>query len=76
MSILLDAAVISLARDIPAPHMFPIHAVAESARRAVEADGRVALNYGRLTARSLKGGPDEPMCSELHLEHEVDHGRL
>jgi 2-aminoadipate transaminase len=46
MSVLPDAAVISLARGIPSPDMFPVRELAESARRAVEEDGRVALNYG------------------------------
>jgi 2-aminoadipate transaminase len=46
MSVLPDAAVVSLARGIPSPDMFPVHQLAESARRAVEEDGRVALNYG------------------------------
>jgi 2-aminoadipate transaminase len=46
MSVLPDAAVISLARGIPSPDMFPVHELAESARQAVEEDGRVALNYG------------------------------
>ena len=46
MSVLPDAAVISLARGVPSPDMFPVHELAESARQAVEVDGRVALNYG------------------------------
>jgi 2-aminoadipate transaminase len=40
------AGTISFARGIPSPDMFPVAALAESARRAVENDGRVALNYG------------------------------
>ena len=46
MSVLPDTNVISLARGIPSPDMFPIRLLAESARQAVEEDGRVALNYG------------------------------
>ena len=37
---------VSFARGIPSPDMFPLEQLAESARRAVESDGRVALNYG------------------------------
>ena len=46
VNVLPDADTISFARGIPSPDMFPIAALAESARRAVENDGRVALNYG------------------------------
>lgn len=46
MSLLPEANVISFARGIPSPDMFPLAQLAESARRAVENDGRVALNYG------------------------------
>lgn len=46
MTVLPPAGTISFARGIPSPDMFPIEALAESARRAVENDGRVALNYG------------------------------
>jgi 2-aminoadipate transaminase len=37
---------ISFARGVPSPDMFPLARLAESARRAIESDGRVALNYG------------------------------
>ena len=46
MSLLPEANVISFARGIPSPDMFPLEQLAESAKRAVERDGRVALNYG------------------------------
>jgi DNA-binding transcriptional MocR family regulator len=46
MSVLPETDVISFARGVPAPDMFPLAQLADSARRAVEVDGRVALNYG------------------------------
>lgn len=46
MSVLPPADVISFARGVPSPDMFPVAQLADSARRAVEEHGRVALNYG------------------------------
>ena len=46
MSVLPGEGVISLARGVPSPDMFPLERLAESARRAVEVHGRTALNYG------------------------------
>jgi 2-aminoadipate transaminase len=46
MSVLPEANVISFARGVPSPDMFPLDRLSESARRAIDADGRVALNYG------------------------------
>jgi 2-aminoadipate transaminase len=46
VTVLPQSGTISFARGIPSPDMFPVEALAESARRAVENDGRVALNYG------------------------------
>jgi 2-aminoadipate transaminase len=46
MSLLPAPGTISFARGIPSPDMFPVDALAEAARRAVEIHGRVALNYG------------------------------
>jgi 2-aminoadipate transaminase len=46
VSVLPDTGVISFARGIPSPDMFPVELLAECARRAIEEDGRVALNYG------------------------------
>ena len=46
MNLLPATGTISFARGVPSPDMFPVAARAESARRAVENDGRVALNYG------------------------------
>lgn len=46
MNLLPEADVISFARGIPSPDMFPVARLAESASSAVERVGRVALNYG------------------------------
>jgi len=46
MSLLPAPGTISFARGIPSPDMFPVDALAEAARRAVQIHGRVALNYG------------------------------
>ena len=46
MSVLPGTGMISFARGVPSPDMFPVARLAESARRAIEDDGRVALNYG------------------------------
>lgn len=46
MSVLPETNVISFARGIPSPDMFPLAQFAESARHAIENGGRVALNYG------------------------------
>jgi 2-aminoadipate transaminase len=46
VSLLPAPGTISFARGIPSPDMFPVDALAEAARRAVEIHGRVALNYG------------------------------
>ena len=46
MSVLPGTDVISFARGVPSPDMFPLEELAEFARRAIEQDGRVALNYG------------------------------
>lgn len=46
MSIIPAEGVISFARGVPSPDMFPYAQLAESARRAVEVHGRTALNYG------------------------------
>jgi len=46
MSVLPPADLISFARGVPSPDMFPVAQLADSARRAVEEHGRVALNYG------------------------------
>jgi 2-aminoadipate transaminase len=46
MSVLPSPGVISLARGIPSPDMFPAELLAQCASRAVERHGRVALNYG------------------------------
>src|SRR6201987_465747 len=45
-SILPDPRMISLARGIPAPDMFPVDELAQCASAAILRHGRVALNYG------------------------------
>lgn len=45
-SVLPDPDVISFARGVPSPDMFPLDLLAECAARAVAEHGRVALNYG------------------------------
>jgi 2-aminoadipate transaminase len=46
MSVLPAAGVISFARGIPAPEMFPSDELAEASRRAFQRHGSTALNYG------------------------------
>jgi DNA-binding transcriptional MocR family regulator len=46
VSVLPDVGVVSFARGVPSPDMFPVERLAECARAAVEKHGRVALNYG------------------------------
>jgi 2-aminoadipate transaminase len=46
VSVVPAPGTVSFARGIPSPEMFPVEALALSAWRAVERDGRVALNYG------------------------------
>jgi DNA-binding transcriptional MocR family regulator len=69
VSLLPEANVISFARGIPSPDVFPIAQLAESARRAVEEDGRVALNYG-------PPGGFEPLREWVADRHDVDPGRV
>src|SRR5665647_50972 len=69
MSLLPEANVISFARGIPSPDMFPLAQLAESARRAVENDGRVALNYG-------PPGGYGPLRDWLGERHGVAPGRV
>jgi DNA-binding transcriptional MocR family regulator len=52
MSLLPEASVISFARGIPSPDMFPLEQLAESAKRAVENHGRVALNLKTIASAS------------------------
>jgi DNA-binding transcriptional MocR family regulator len=69
MSLLPEANVVSFARGIPSPDVFPIAELAESARRAVEQDGRVALNYG-------PPGGFEPLREWVAERHGVPPGRV
>jgi DNA-binding transcriptional MocR family regulator len=69
VSVLPATGTISFARGIPSPDMFPIKALAESARRAVEIDGRVALNYG-------SPGGFEPLREWLAARHGVPPERV
>ncbi len=46
MSVVPDPGVISFARGVPAPEMFPTAALVRAARRAIEEHGHIALNYG------------------------------
>jgi 2-aminoadipate transaminase len=46
VSVLPDPGVISFARGVPSPDMFPLELLAACAEQAVREDGRVALNYG------------------------------
>ena len=67
--LLPEANVISFARGIPSPDMFPVALLAESARRAVCDHGRVALNYG-------PPGGYEPLREWLGKRHGVAPGRV
>jgi DNA-binding transcriptional MocR family regulator len=69
MSLLPEANVISFARGIPSPDMFPLAQLAESAKRAVEQDGRVALNYGPPAGFG-------PLREWLGERHGVEPGRV
>lgn len=46
MSVLPDPGVISFARGVPAPEMFPTDELAEASRRAFRKHSATALNYG------------------------------
>jgi 2-aminoadipate transaminase len=46
MSVLPQPGVVSFARGVPTPDLFPIEELAECAARVVREHGRVALNYG------------------------------
>src|ERR1700758_3316052 len=63
-SILPDPRMISLARGIPAPDMFPVDELAQCASAAIQRHGRVALNYG---------DPEgfRPLCDWLADRHGV-----
>lgn len=69
VSVLPAADVISLARGIPSPDMFPLELLAECARRAVEVHGRTALNYGPPAGF-------QPLREWVGARHGVDPGRV
>jgi 2-aminoadipate transaminase len=69
VSVLPEGGVISFARGVPSPDMFPIDQLAICARDAVVEDGRVALNYGAPT-----GYP--PLRDWIGAYHGVDADRV
>ena len=68
-SVLPEANVISFARGIPSPDMFPLAQLAGSSKRAVENHGRVALNYGQPAGFG-------PLREWLGEYHGVEPGRV
>ncbi len=68
-SVIPEAGVISLARGVPSPDMFPIDLLAGCARRAVAEHGRVALNYGA-------PGGYEPLRAWIGQRHGVAAERV
>ena len=69
ISVVPDPDVISFARGIPSPDMFPLEQLAECASRAVVEHGRVALNYGA-------PGGYEPLREWIAARHGVAPGRV
>jgi DNA-binding transcriptional MocR family regulator len=68
-SILPEPGVISLARGIPAPEMFPEEELALCARRAIERHGPTALNYGEAQGFG-------PLCEWLARRHGVESEQI
>jgi 2-aminoadipate transaminase len=69
ISVVPDPDVISFARGIPSPDMFPLEQLAECARKAVVEHGRVALNYGT-------PGGYEPLREWIAARHGVTPARV
>ncbi len=69
MSVLPASGLISFARGIPAPEMFPSGELAEAARRAFERHSATALNYG-------PPGGFEPLREWLGAEHRARPGQV
>ena len=69
ISVVPDPDVISFARGIPSPDMFPVDLLAECARTAVADHGRVALNYGA-------PGGYEPLREWIAARHGVAPSRI
>lgn len=69
MSVLPGEGVISLARGVPSPAMFPYEQLAAAAARAVEVHGPVALNYGAPAGF-------EPLRAWVGERHGVDPSRV
>jgi 2-aminoadipate transaminase len=65
VSVLPELGVISFARGIPSPDMFPLDELADCARAAIERDGRVALNYGPPAGYA-------PLREWIAAHHDVD----
>jgi 2-aminoadipate transaminase len=62
-------SVISFARGMPGPDLLPIEEFADCARKALERDGAVALNYG-------PPGGYPPLREWIAERHGVDPGRV
>lgn len=69
MSVLPAAGMISFARGIPAPEMFPSAELAEAARRAFDRHSATALNYG-------PPGGFEPLREWLGDQHSAPPGQV
>jgi DNA-binding transcriptional MocR family regulator len=69
VSVVPPRDVISFARGVPSPDMFPVERLAECARRAIERVGRVALNYGPPAGYG-------PLREWIAESHGVEPGRV
>ena len=69
VSVLPQEGVVSFARGVPTPDLFPIEELAECAARAVREHGRVALNYGDPAATRR-------FARRIGARHGVDAGRV
>ncbi len=69
MSVLPAAGVISFARGIPAPEMFPVDELAEASRRAFSKHSATALNYGA-------PGGFRPLQEWIAGQHGTEPGRV
>jgi DNA-binding transcriptional MocR family regulator len=69
VSVLPEAGLVSFARGVPSPDMFPLDLLADCAVRAIEQHGRVALNYGPPAGY-------EPLRAWIAERHGVDPERV
>jgi DNA-binding transcriptional MocR family regulator len=69
ISVVPEPGVISFARGVPSPDMFPVEQLAECGRAAVLEHGRVALNYGA-------PGGYEPLREWIAARHGVTADRI